>query len=350
MGKYKIGNLALMKRISLSILVVISFFIVGCETEVELNDDYEFNSYVFCLLDQNADTQFVRVNRAFLGSNSADDMVKYEDSINYKSGDLNVEIIDEGNVIRLEGDLVSKEAGYFNNSDYIVYYTTAPFTFSSADKLYELRVTNNLTGEVITGKTSLIDNLTLNDPNPNFDVSFIRNCSEEGYCFGRSFTINWRSSENAVKYEVTLRLVYDEIDLSTNDTIVGKYFDFYVGANSNTRANSGTVMTVDFSPELFYTVIGRSVETPPNTVKRLPRVEVLIAAAHEDLSLYIDATKPSNDINQNKPSYSNLSNGIGLFSSRNYRNVAQKQLPFNPQSIQKLIESDLTKHLNFRTN
>ena len=306
-----------MKRISLSILVVISFFIVGCETEVELNDDYEFNSYVFCLLDQNADTQFVRVNRAFLGSNSADDMVKYEDSINYKLGDLNVEIIDEGNVIRLEDTIVSKEAGYFNNSDYIVYYTTAPFTFSSADKLYELRVTNNLTGEVITGKTSLIDNLTLNDPNPNFDVSFIRNCSEEGYCFGRSFTINWRSSENAVKYEVTLRLVYDEID---------------------------------FSPELFYTVIGRSVETPPNTVKRLPRVEVLIAAAHEDLSLYIDATKPSNDINQNKPSYSNLSNGIGLFSSRNYRNVAQKQLPFNPQSIQKLIESDLTKHLNFRTN
>jgi hypothetical protein len=346
-----------MKKIHLLIIVAFGLFTAGCETDVELNDTYTNNSYVFGLLDQNADTQFVRVNRAFLGSISADEMAKYSDSINYKSGDIKVEIIDENNTILLNPIVKSKADGYFNNSDHIVYYTTTPIVFTSESKLFGLKVSNNRTGEVITGETELIENVYLYEPNPSFDVTFIRNCPTEGYCFGTNFNIEWGSSANAVKYEVILRFVYNELDIRTNDTTYGKYYDYPAGSVSNNRASSNVKLKTTVSPELFYTQLGKVIPTlSDNIVRFKPRVEVLITAAHEDLSLYIDATKPTNDINQNKSSYSNLSNGIGIFSSRVSRNAIRdnndnsKQLPFNSQSIQKLIESDLTKHLNFRPN
>ena len=147
-----------------------------------------------------------------------------------------------------------------------------------------------------------------------------------------------------------MRFFYDEINTVTNDTTV-KYYDYFAGSVVNTvGSNSSSTISINFSPEQFYTAIGQNIPVLSNVERIRPRIEILMSIADNDFSLYIDAVKPSNDVNQNKPSYSNLSNGLGLFSARNYRNVVsgQEQLFFTFPSYQMLVNNDLTKHLNFK--
>jgi hypothetical protein len=45
-------------------------------------------------------------------------------------------------------------------------------------------------------------------------------------------------------------------------------------------------------------------------------VDFIFSVASDDLNTYMNASAPSNSIIQERPPFSNISNGIGLFSSR----------------------------------
>jgi hypothetical protein len=45
-------------------------------------------------------------------------------------------------------------------------------------------------------------------------------------------------------------------------------------------------------------------------------VDYIFSVASDDLNTYMDVTEPSQSIIQERPSFSNIYNGIGLFASR----------------------------------
>ena len=91
-----------MKKIQffLSLTVFLSFF-ASCTTDVELYADYKDIPVIYGLLNASQDTNFVRINRAFSGSNdnliNANDIALIEDSCNYP-GKLDARIIEYRNV------------------------------------------------------------------------------------------------------------------------------------------------------------------------------------------------------------------------------------------------------------
>jgi hypothetical protein len=54
-------------------------------------------------------------------------------------------------------------------------------------------------------------------------------------------------------------------------------------------------------------------------------LDVIISVAAEELNTYMEVNEPSNSIVQDKPEYSNITNGIGIFSSR-FKNVRTKKI------------------------
>jgi hypothetical protein len=57
----------------------------------------------------------------------------------------------------------------------------------------------------------------------------------------------------------------------------------------------------------------------PNLIKRIVAkgsLEVRIAVGSDDMYTYIQVTQPSSGIITEKPAFSNISNGLGLFTSR----------------------------------
>lgn len=351
-----------MKKWNLGIIGLIIVLFSSCETDVDLIQSYEPNSFIFGLLDQHVDTQFVRVNKAFLGTLSIEEMAAIGDSINYNPGDLQVEInlksyfnlqgriiADRDTTIVLEELQRSKQTGIFNNDDYTVFYATTPFPQeeNNVNVDYELKVTNLRTGKIITGKTQLVKDARLTRPNPNSSLVSFTQLTPDGYLLQQTFEVEWTSTVNAVKHEVYMRFFYDEITLSTNDTVTNS-FDYFVGTTENPGGNPGIKMFASLSPTNFYRAIGQRLETKTGIQRIRPRVQIYMIIANQDFSLYVDASEPSNDINQNKPTYSNLSNGLGIFGARNNSFVTIRDLQFNQGSLELLISLESTRDLSFK--
>jgi hypothetical protein len=73
------------KIFSLSAIAAVSLVVFSsCETEVDLTAPYASTTVVFGLLDPQADTQFVKITKTFLGDGNLNDYAMIRDSSEYK--------------------------------------------------------------------------------------------------------------------------------------------------------------------------------------------------------------------------------------------------------------------------
>ena len=79
-----------MKKILFLLSTILLF---SCETEFEINADWQELMVVHGILDQSQQEQFVRINKAFLGEQDALVMASISDSSNYNPSDLLVRLI-----------------------------------------------------------------------------------------------------------------------------------------------------------------------------------------------------------------------------------------------------------------
>src|SRR6185436_17272014 len=102
-----------------------------------------------------------------------------------------------------------------------------------------------------------------------------------------------------------------------------------------------------FKPDL-YRIVGSAI--PPvdtNLVKRYfdtPALEYIFLTGSEDLYTYQQLTLPSYGLVQERPLFNNISNGIGLFTSRNIQTFP---VLLSSTSYAAFDTSSYTSHLHF---
>lgn len=91
----------------LRFIFIISFFIavfVSCTTDVDIYAEYRDVPIIYAMLDFRSDTNFVKITRAFCGTNddpvNANEVAQIYDSCNYP-GKLDARIIELESIIRL---------------------------------------------------------------------------------------------------------------------------------------------------------------------------------------------------------------------------------------------------------
>ena len=154
----KISKFADMKKItSIFLLIIISFS--SCESDLDINSEWEEVTVVFGLLDQSKEKQYIRINKAFLGDESLCYQTRLADSLNFSPQNLEVKIervSTLGNVLdsRILVDTVMlKDSGTFTNDNNII-YTFDTDDFLKEDKLYYLTITHKNTGKVVSKNKS----------------------------------------------------------------------------------------------------------------------------------------------------------------------------------------------------
>jgi hypothetical protein len=86
--------------------------------------------------------------------------------------------------------------------------------------------------------------------------------------------------------------------------------------------------------------------TAENPAIRFPSgLEFIVNATTNEMNTYISVNQPSNTITQERPQYTNITNGIGIFSSRG---SVSKFLPFRDFTLDSLQSSPITIGLNFQ--
>ena len=73
-------------------------------------------------------------------------------------------------------------------------------------------------------------------------------------------------------------------------------------------------MTTKIKGNLFFDFLSSNLSN--NTTKQFLNLDLVMTIGTDDLKTYINVNKPFSGIVQERPAFSNIDNGIGLFSSR----------------------------------
>lgn len=297
------------KYIYIIFALIFSAIIFSCDDSFDVNADWKDITVVYGLLDQSETTNYIKINKAFLGDDNALTMAEIPDSSSYK-GNLEVKIqefngSDLLNTFILDTVTISnKNTGIFYNPNQLVYKTNAVL---NKDYTYKLLIKNKESDKIISAETNLIDDdFTIKKPRSGQKINF--NATSP-------LTAEWYSAENGKRYMLTIKFHYKEINLSTNDT-TDKFIEWPQGEIKSIGSNGGEELSYEYLGSEFYTTI-KSNLSYNDKVARIPgNIEHIFTVGGEELNSYIEVYEPSSSIIQEKPEYTNIYNGIGIFSSR----------------------------------
>ena len=298
-----------MKYFFLSILILLS--ISSCETDFDVNANWEDVTIVYGLIDPNEEIQLVKINKAYLGEGDAIEMASISDSTNYNPSDIRVTLYrikeisfnqyDTLSSVILNDTILEKDDGLFSIDNNIIYTFSKPESFYNTNSIYSLEVINLSSGHMVTSKTEIINNFSFESLNSSFQWGLYN--EELDSLMFRTKTIEWTKSNNGEIYQLDVLINYIE----NNDTIS------LIWSQPLIEYSSGN-MTTKIKGNLFFDFLSSNLSN--NTTKQFLNLDLIMTVGTDDLKTYINVNKPFSGIVQERPAFSNIGNGIGLFSSR----------------------------------
>ena len=331
-----------MKQILFSIIVLLIFS--SCDDKLDVNDTYRTYPVVYSLLDRNAGVQYVKLNKTFLGDASVSDMASVSDSLYFSQADVYISKYQENALIqtwKLEAvDTIAKDEGFFANDKNIIYVLNdSIFHYKDKTEGYTFKLKVDIPGfDEIKSETVAIDNVRINSPLAGIvaDVTL--------YAFGGYMNpvYSFTAKNNSRFFEIYLEIYYYE-------NVNGEYILRTIrkkqeSKKANVTNSEQNTLYFTLNAANFYGLIANSVPKNDNQ-KIFYGFRYLIYAAGSELSMYIDLTSEDYGIAQEKPSYTNIENGWGLFSSRSSKYSPYKKL--NNGSLEYLQNYEGTKDLHF---
>ena len=309
----------------------ISLIFSSCSTDFELNAPYETIPVVYGLLDQSKDTQFVKINRSFLGYGNNVDYAAINDCTHFENVVAVLEEYNEfGNLIdhdTLKELMVGNlQPGIFYEDSQKVYYLETDNDSLKEENTYHLKVSVPDKGLNFDAETDLIKGSWLNFKfqtilylaGSGFKVADVDLATtEDGYL---EQTLRWTTAERGKRYELMLRLHYTEVynDLSEQE----KYLEWNLGRQISVSSSGGEEMFKDVSGGSFFNFVETQLQNYENEDQVMKRVlgmdaiEIILTAGNEDLNTYMQVNEPVTGIVTERPIFTNVNNGIGIFASK----------------------------------
>jgi hypothetical protein len=341
----------MLKSIYLFSCLFVLFILTSCSEKITLSNDQKETAVIYALLDQADTIHYIKINRAFSGTNNSLEVAQIPDSSYFKDVQAYVYEIKQGDTLRkwkLRDTLITnKEAGIFYGPTQKVYY-------------FETSTNNPLVGEIgrnyvfhgsfdnnkfsVTGSTELIYGNTLGSPTTSgTNYSFANGNLDKPEFYSTSIKFK---PGTAVTTNTTIRVSFREY-IGLNYTV--KTFDWNVG---DLDVTAGEAMTgISALGSAFYPLIAQNCTKDPNITKRqLEALELRVTFGSDVLKSYMDFNKPSSSIAQNKVNYTNLSatndmRVLGIFTCRNVKThtkLSYQQIGLN---FTRALDSQSTKEL-----
>lgn len=312
-------------------LILIIATVISCSNDFELNAPYQDIPVVYGLIDPSKKINYILINRAFLTEGNVLDVAKIPDSTNYPYK-LNC-VIKEYNTFNqlvrsyvLDTVHLQRPSGIFSGglqpyykleiSNHVDVFNfnemTSDTVFLKPEHKLRLVIENPVNGKVIEAETYVLANINLKSPAPfNRYVSFTGN---------NRINIEMTSIKYGRLYDVKFRFYYREVNVFNPTDTIYKFIDWNIGMARSERINGMEDILISYIPSTFFNVLKQKI--PADTeVKRFAgngkiHIQLIISVATDEFVTYYDSNKPSSSLSQIKPIYTNVMNGIGLFTSR----------------------------------
>jgi hypothetical protein len=311
---------------------LLSLMFFSCSTDVDLYADYKEIPIVYGLIEANSDTNYVKITKAFCGTNdngiNALETAQVYDSSNYP-GKLNAYIVElksvDGQSFQPTGrkfyldtlTVHNKQPGVFYAPHQKLYYTTEPFNTNNGTEKYHYQLfvvkpdydtimaeTGIVSGDIALGQSQV----------------FFQSAPTEAVS-----SMMFTSTEEAVLYEIGMRFRYREGAVGqplTNKELYWSYGARTLEAYEKVE-NTDNLYRLYYSVNTLFNLLERAIgndtvwdENHPNVVRYIDDMTVFIAAAGEDFNNYYQYLQATQSGLSLSSEYSNVEGGSGLFSSR----------------------------------
>jgi hypothetical protein len=324
---------------------IIILIIVSCETDFDTIADYEDISVVYGMLDQKDSVVYLKINKAFLGEGNSLIYAQEADSSSYPYQlDVKIEEYNEtGQFVRMfEFDtaaVYNKEPGTFYYPEQIIYkskpfsYYEIKYTFNifgdtlsfekywlNDESIYKLIISNPVTGEQITSETNLVQDFDITRPGVNQFIKFTNDPEAQT-------EFRWDVAENGGKNEVNVIFNYGEVNINNVQDTLKKYVVLFSGTRYTKPSDNE--LSLFYSDEDFFQTCLNRIPYTDGTEKDIKErysgtVEIFVAVANEEFTLYLQVYEPSSSIVQERPRYTNIENGTGIFASRYQKSKSKR--------------------------
>ena len=349
----------------LGFILIISMFLLvnSCKNDLEINAPYKADPVVYGLLNPYDSVQYVKIVKSFLGDENPAQYAKISDSSNFKVVDGFVDEYVNGNKVNSyplkETKITNKSSGTFASPDQVVYSfktTRIPGTagYLNPNSEYELRVTID-DEKTITSRTKII----ADEPNFFFQRKLRQvlwrkpgNTSNSGNIrfatstqFLDGLTADAELPVNCKLAEMKMIFYYNEITRIEGGGCKEelKTIEYNMGREVVSDPTKINEVSFTLSAERFYEKIKAGMpdaEDVPNFFTRIPvKCDFEIVMGDDDFYSYIQVTQPSDNLNQNKPQFTNVDGGFGIFGSRVISRLSQQTLRVAYEDFSGLLDS-----------
>jgi hypothetical protein len=362
--------------ISLSLVIIASVTFTSCKNDLNVLAPGKEVVSVYGILNPNEPVQNIRINKIFVTTSDATAAAKDQSVINFDANELVVtleryytgnttpQLTTVGNSTKKEivltETVVTTVDGAFSNQQRI---------WQTTDKLYHtgeyklvIKKTSDLNTVIASAQTVVIDSVSTassgtmpfyylpSNPsaypehNSGLYPSPINDPADRPkYINYDVFTVNqfikFKTVPNAKTYEVIMRFHYiDSLTIKSvitnKDSAVPEFVDYNFNSQQSNALTGGELLTTfNFIANDFYTNLGREIAkkaTPNVQNRKADYMEYFVYAGTENLYTFLQVNAPSTTIAQDKPYYSNITGGVGIFACRS-TSIVSKDLWSNFQ-------------------
>ncbi|MEO5905856.1 MAG: hypothetical protein ABIQ11_03980 [Saprospiraceae bacterium] len=319
-------------------LVAFAFLFTSCDNELVVIDEWKDIPVVWALLNKSDTAHYIRVEKAFLDpTTSALDIARIPDSLYYDDAIVSLKRVSSGQLYQLErvdGDAEGypREGGIFAETPNYLYKIHSSDINLVIGEEYEFILDRGDGTALVTAKTIILGKPVLRNPPPKSNLSFRTN---------NQFLFIWNELPNAEIFDLKFRFHYTEKTPETNNQFIPKSVEWTVGRNI-------TDEEFDINGSEFYNALVANIEEDFEAMRRFDSIDIVIWAGGKELNEFIKITQANTGITstQDIPGYTNLSEGIGIFTSRNvsyYTGFGLVQ-----QTLDSLRNGSITNDLNFQ--
>lgn len=300
----------------LFLLLLIPLLTVSCEVEFSPNATWKEIPVVYCLLDQDDDTTWARVERCYLGEGSIYDYSSISDSINYPKGYIEVKLlrIYNGETVAeyvFRDTTINRQSGNFASTAQPMYYLPGKAHFNEACT-YDIQVKRVADGQILAHAKQPIRLIIRNPEDCVFTKPTYSTFPRKTGMFafkaaGNTCQMEWPALKNARLYQPFVRLYFSENDER-------RYVDVRTPSVSST--NNTDRYTIFYQASGFLNSVKEQLKDDPNPKTYLKQVDLYLTACSEDFSAYMSNISDAGNLDQSRELYTNIDGGRGIFAAR----------------------------------
>jgi hypothetical protein len=312
------------KLLIIAFIVISVVGIMSCDVDFNPNDDWSETTIVYGVLDQDADTNFIRIQKCFVGEGNYIEFAKQKDSIYYKADELEVKMYafydwdsTGWNINKAKDSCTFIYTESYNKPEGGFYSEVAPIFFTT-HKLnpifnYYLIIRNLKTGNIVTSHTKLVADYKINDPS---GTAFGFNYSQ---LYGQNImTCKWTSMTESADGEIA-RLFQPCIRFNFMENDEPAYIDIEFSTKVNDYIVADKTLSYIIFGENVLSQIKSKIQKRGTATRSfrydVPAFQLYVYGCAENLHNYIDNNTSIESLTE-RPVFTNINNGVGIFSSR----------------------------------